>query len=312
MADFQFNVDTTPMAQSVDNTRGHLNRVTGAVTAMEAAVIATERAAAQTICENVDNGFYMLIKSQISQKAVAAYTEMSSKQITLLQLAKALDNVKRQMEGDFYMITKRYAKLFQSLNKELEIRVKELDRPAMQLAEIRKNIVFDKLMDDSSMLLSVSAESLPLVQTALTGKMKQKTHAAMQTLTDYIDESRSYSERVDSILVKGSEDTSGSTDLYYLPAIIFQTDSLFNVNDTIENVFTVHTDVWQNNASLVSEISRVQPDFKWDAQTTEEKALVRNDFLALCEKEISEERLSKEIIRLFDESSWEECANELL
>jgi hypothetical protein len=66
----------------------------------------------------------MLVKSQISRKAVAAYTEMASKQGILLQLAKALDRVKRQMEDDFNMITRRYAKLFNSLNNLLTWRKK--------------------------------------------------------------------------------------------------------------------------------------------------------------------------------------------
>ena len=133
MADLQFTVDTTPMAHYVDTAKGHLNAVTVAVTTMEAAVIATERRASQKICDNVDNGFYMLVKSQISQKAVAAYTEMTSKNVILLQLVKALEGVKRQMEADFNMISRRYAKLFGSLHKALETRIKELDRPAMRL-----------------------------------------------------------------------------------------------------------------------------------------------------------------------------------
>jgi hypothetical protein len=49
----------------------------------------------------------------------------------------------------------------------------------------------------------------------------------------------------------------------------------------------------------------------------EEKALIRNEFLALCEKESSsakadnEERITKEMLRLFDDSVWEDCRNEL-
>jgi hypothetical protein len=307
MADFHFTVDTSPMAHSVDTAQGHLRGVTVAVTAMEAAVIATERAAAKTICENVDEGFYMLVKSQISQKAVAAYTEMSSRQMTLLQLAKALDNVKRQMESDFNMITRRYAKLFQSLNKALETRVKELDRPAMQLAEIRKSMVFDKLKNDSSMLLSISSEALPLAQTALSGKLKQKTKKTLHALSETIYENRTYSEKVDSILLKDDGNFSNDEDVHFLPAVFFVTDSLLNSGDSIENVYTAQTDIWQNTAPIVSEINRVHSDLNWAPSDNEEKALVRREFLALCEKEAIEERVSKEIIRLFDESIWEDC-----
>ena len=305
MADLQFNVDTTPMANSVDTSRSHINGVTVAVAAMQTAVIVAERSASKTICENVDNGFYMLVKSQISQKAVAAYTEMTSKQITMLQLAKALDNVKRQMEGDFNMITKRYAKLFHSLNKALESRVKELDRPAMQLAEIKKTVVFDKLRDDSSLLFSISEEALPFAQTALAGKLKQKTRETLLTLSDNVNENSSYSEKVDSILVKDENDSSQNDGFRYLPAILCATDSLLNPGGSIENVYTAQTGVWQNTAPVVSEINRVQNEMAWKTVDKEEKDSIRKEFLALCEREAGEERLSGEIIRLFDESSWE-------
>jgi hypothetical protein len=306
MANLHFEVDTMPMARSVDSARGHLNGVTAAVTAMEAAVIATERQSAQTICENVDNGFYVLVKSQISQKAVAAYTEMTSRQIVLLQLVKALDGVKRQMEADYNMISRRYAKLFQSLNKALETRVRELDRPAMKLAEIRQNIVFDKLKDNSSMLFSVSNEALPAAQTALGGKMKQKTRETLLALSASINESRSYNEKVEGILSKNENGVSDDSGLYYLPAIFFETDSLLNSSDHIETVYTAETGEWKNTAPVVSEISRVHGGLRWMPQNGEEKAQIRREFLSLCEEEADEERVSKEMIRLFDESSWEE------
>jgi hypothetical protein len=311
MADLHFTVDTTPMAHSVDSAKGHLNGVTVAVTAMEAAVIASERAASKKICENVDEGFFMLVRSQTSQKAVAAYTEMESKQITLVQLAKAIDNIKRQMESDFNMITMRYAKLFLSLNKELETRVRELDRPAMRLAEIRKNMVFDKLNNDSSTLFSVSDEALPLIQTALSGKLKQKTRDAIGTLSEAVYENSSYSEKVNSILIKNDNDSSGDKKTHFVPAMFFVTDSLLNSGDCIENVYTVKADVLQNTAPIISEINRINKDLNWAPSDNEEKALIRGEFLALCEKDPGEERVSKEIIRLFDESVWEECKNEL-
>jgi len=311
MAELHFTVDTTPMANSVDSAKGHLNGVTVAVTAMEAAVIAAERESSRTICQNVDEGFYMLVKSQISQKAVAAYSEMSSKQMTLVQLAKALENVKRQMENDYNMITRRYTKLFQSLNKALETRVKEIDRPAMNLAEIRKSMVFDKLINDSSALFSISAETLPLVQTALSGKLKQKTRDTLNTLSEAVYENRSYSEKVDSILIKNEIISSGEGNLHFIPAIFFVTDSLLNTDGFIENVYTAESDVWQNTAPIVSTLNLVQKDLHWTPAANEEKTMVRNEFLALCEKESDEERVSQEMIRLFDESVWEDCKNEL-
>ncbi|MCL2043668.1 MAG: hypothetical protein FWG89_05960 [Treponema sp.] len=303
MADLQFNVDTSPMAASVDTARGHINGVTVAVTAMEAAVISAERTSSKTICENVDNGFYMLVKSQISQKAVAAYSEMTSKQMTLMQMAKALEGIKRQMEGDYGMITRRYAKLFQSLNKALETRVRELDRPAMHLADIKKSIVFDKLKDDSSMLFSISTESLPVAQTALSGKLKQKTREAMLTLGDSIDENNSFSKIVDSILVPSSDGiTPANSDFRFLPVIFSSIDSLLDSGGHIDNVYTA--DSWQNTAPVVYQVSQMQGNLPWIPVHTEEKETIRREFVALCESD-SEERITGEMLRLFDESVWE-------
>jgi hypothetical protein len=209
------------------------------------------------------------------------------------------------MEGDFNMITKRYAKLFQSLNKALEARIKELDRPAMQLAEVKKAMVFDKFKDDSSTLFSISDEVIPLAQAALSGKLKQKTREALKILSDSIRESSSYGKTVESILIKNENDYSEGANFHYLPTVFCVTDSLLNLNDSIENIYTPQSDVWKNHVSVVSGINRVKNELSWEDVNKEEKNTTRKEFLALCEKETSDERLSKEIIRLFDESSWE-------
>jgi len=307
MASFDFNVDTSPMAQSIDSTRGNVNGVTAAVVAMQAAVIATEQAASKKICDNIDEGFYTLVKSQISQKAVAAYTEMTAKHVTLIQLAKAIDNSKRVMENDFNMISRRYTKLFNSLNKALEIRVKELDRPAMQLADIRKRMVFDKLKDDSSMLFSISSETIPATQTALSGKLKQKTKETINAMTESVYEDRTYSEKVESILVKNDAGFSSDNNMRYIPVAFMVCESLLNKNDHIENVYTAKTDIWQNTIPIVSEINRISKDLNWSSSDNEEKTVIRKEFLALCEKDHVEERITKELMRLFDESVWEDC-----
>jgi hypothetical protein len=313
MAEFVFEVDTSPMARSVDSVRSHVNGVTVAVTAMEAAVIATEREAAKTICANVDNGFYVMIKSQISQKAVAAYTELTTKQMVLLQLIKALENVKRQMESDYNMICRRYTKLFGALNKALETRIRELDRPAMRLAEIRKEIVFDKVKDTSALLLECSGTLMCLEQTAMSGKLKQKTRGTLQILSESIVEKKSYNERVESILLsdktgeRSSIPNSDTSDnFYYLPAAFCASMSLINPEETRENVYIAQKDTWFHTAPIVTEIGLKANALTWGSVSEEVIVSVRKEFVSLCEKQVLDERVNTEIIRLFDASRWEE------
>ena len=65
MATFNYTVDTKPMAEEISSVSRHVNVTTGAVVAMQAAVIIAEEKAANHVCNNVNKGFYSLIRSQI-------------------------------------------------------------------------------------------------------------------------------------------------------------------------------------------------------------------------------------------------------
>jgi hypothetical protein len=304
MASYDFTVDTSPMAHTVDTVKGHVNGVTVAVTAMETAVIAAERSASKTICENVDKGFYTLMKSQLSQKAVAAFTEMTSKETILVQLAKALDNVRNQMQGDYNMICRRYHKLFQSLNKALEIRIRELDRPAMNIAEIKKNLVFDKLKNDSALLFSAAEETVSGSQTALSGKLKQKTCDAIKILHASAVEHHSYNNKLKSIFLDEPE-TGGRTvhddgGYYLIPAILSSEESFLAGNDFLENIYTAQSDEFQNTAPIVTELERARDGFNWAPISAGEKEIIKKEFIRLCEADNPDERTGREMMRLFE------------
>ena len=101
MADFNFVVDTNPMADSVNQVSNHLTATTAAVVAMQTAVIASEKRSADKICANVDKGFYNLIRSQISMKLSVCYTEMQAKLALLMEYGKTLSKTQERMEGDY-------------------------------------------------------------------------------------------------------------------------------------------------------------------------------------------------------------------
>ena len=57
MADFSFTVDTSPMAAEMQSVSHNVNKVSGAVVAMQTAVIAAEKEGAEHVCKNVNKGF---------------------------------------------------------------------------------------------------------------------------------------------------------------------------------------------------------------------------------------------------------------
>lgn len=138
MADFNIVVDTAPMAESVDAVSGHLTATTAAVVAMQTAVIASEKRAADKICADVDKGFFNLIRSQISMKLSVCYTEMQAKLALLMEYNKTLTRTQERMEGDFNRVRGQYRHIFKGLDKALSNRISQLDKDAVGIAEARK------------------------------------------------------------------------------------------------------------------------------------------------------------------------------
>ena len=54
MASFNYTVDTKPMAEEMRSVSRHVNATTGAVVAMQTAVIIAEEKAADHVCNNVN------------------------------------------------------------------------------------------------------------------------------------------------------------------------------------------------------------------------------------------------------------------
>lgn len=126
------SIDT--VAHNVKVTAANVGGTTAAVVGMKAAVLAAEAEAADHVVANVNKGFYSLIRSQISQKLAKLQSEVDSHIMKLNQLQRQLQGIQARMGRDYNMISARYTKLFTGLNKNLEQRVYELDRPVVNFA----------------------------------------------------------------------------------------------------------------------------------------------------------------------------------
>jgi hypothetical protein len=127
-------VDTKPMAQEINSVSNHVKGTTTAVVAMQTAVVLAEKKAADHVCDNVNTGFYTLIRSQISQKIAKLQSEVDSHLMQLNQQRKQLLAIKGRMERDYNTTSNRYLKLFNGLNQNLKQRIFELDKPTIDFA----------------------------------------------------------------------------------------------------------------------------------------------------------------------------------
>lgn len=200
MADFNFTVDTTPMAQSVDSMSGHINATTAAVLAMEAAVIASEKQAADKVCANVDRGFYNLVKSQISMKVSTCYTEMQAKLALLVEYAKTLTKTKERMEGDYSRVRGQYTHIFRGLDKALANRIAQLDKDVVSISDTKKKLITDIFERNVSETVVTAAEVSSTNQQIAMSRIKDKTNHSLDFLANKVSENQAYKQLTESIL----------------------------------------------------------------------------------------------------------------
>jgi hypothetical protein len=309
MADVVINVDTSPLAHTVDSVSTHVRGTAAAVTAMEAAIIATEKESSQILCNNINSGFYNMIKYQISQKLVVAKTSMDAKIITLNQYSKALDSLKNQMERDYHMIGRRYMKLFHSLDKVLETRVNELDKPVMNLAAIKKNLVFSRYKDSASAVIGAAEETVMITQQALAAKLKQKTAVAIDTMETSINQTQSYNNQLDSIL-EDRQSNASEEGTVYIPVIFSETEGFVRQDETLETLYTSGQIPPANEAAITSAVMGSKDAYTWNPVNDNEKQTVAKEFYTLCEQQVSDERVSTQIRELFEKSGWDALKGE--
>ena len=124
------DVDTNPFDRSVANCNSSVNLLTGAVVATEVAQIASIDKNAKKVAGTIVDGFFGYIRSEISQQIMELSQRIDAQLLHLRECAKTCLAKQKQMETDYNRISSRYLNIFNDLNKELENRVFELDKPA--------------------------------------------------------------------------------------------------------------------------------------------------------------------------------------
>jgi hypothetical protein len=218
MATFNYTVDTKPMADEIRSVSRHVNATTGAVVAMQAAVIIAEEKAADHVCNNVNKGFYSLIRSQISQKMAKLQSEVDSHLMQLVQQKNALLSIKNRMQKDYNMIASRYIKLFNGLNSNLKQRVFELDKPTIDFAVKEVDKVSNRTKYLTATIPITQLESLAASQKIVVSNVKYRGLNVIKSMRSFLFEMNTQKKLTDQILINDGRYTETAT--VYIPIAI--------------------------------------------------------------------------------------------
>ncbi len=305
MADFDIVVDTSPMAESLDVVKSNVSNVTASVVAMESAVVIAQEQAAQNICKNVDTGFFILMKSQFDQKIAAVSSKMLSQMQLMESFKNDIDKIMVIMNDDYDRIRQRYTKHFNSLDKALESRIHELDKRAYEISrnykmsqyKIGGEVIKALCYNDDTQLLNVKQMS---------ATVKSKSAKSIGVMSDDVIDQLKYSDSVKNIL-KGESTADSQSE--FIPVIFVETDSMITEDSSVSDILAPTEKAFASNSKFLSQLKDASKSFSWKAVNDKDFSPIENSFKAKVNQEISDERVAKEMLRLFGESKWAEAGS---
>lgn len=304
MASIDCVIDTTPMAKEIATVSNHVNATTTAVVAMKTAVIAAEKQAADHVCDNVNNGFYNLIRSQISQKTAKLQSEVDSHLMKLGQQRKQLLALKDRMERDYHMISARYLKLFTSINRNLKQRVLELDRPTFDFAVGEMSKINNRQYLLTADVPLSQVESVTCSQKILVSNLKKRSHSLINSMTRFIAQSEEQKALSDRILVSGA---AGNANLA-LPVLISETLLDKKGNSAIDFVIDDRNLPSNLQAEVKNSLSMNASKLVWcDKGGNDEK--VANEFNKLLAKSSASNRVKNMMDKMFASNHYQTLKN---
>ncbi len=301
---FDCLVDTTEMAREVSSVKHHVDATTTAVVGMQAAVIKAQKDGADRVCQKVNQGFYSLIHSQISQKMATLQSKVDAQLMRLNQQRKQLLAIRSRMERDYQMLSARYTKLFNGLNRNLKQRVTELDRPVIDFATTDT----DKVINRSSQLVSMvpvgQGETIKISQTVATSNLKYRAAKAVDSINRFIESSNKLQSITEKILLK--RPMNEGTEILSVPVCI--AESNFDASGNVQSqVFVSNISMGVETAAMIeTRVSGIQREggFNWHPAGSVNSE-VANYFRQMVTGSDLDSRRQKLILELFDKQSFE-------
>lgn len=303
MATFDITVDTSPMANTLDHVNSNVRDVTKSVIAMESAVVIAQQKASEHICNNVDTGFFVLMKSQFDQKIAAVSSEMLSKMQLMETFKSEIDKIMVIMQDDYERIKLRYLKHFSSLDKALETRIHELDKRAY---EISRNYKLSQFKTGGEVIKSIcySDDTQLLNVKEASAVVKSKSAKSIGVMASDVIEQLRYSDSVKSVL-KNIEPEE--REMQYVPVIFSQTDSMMAEGTEVRNIYSSQEAKYANDSKYLNQLKENSESFEWKEVSEKNFEPIKNSFQSKISSEISNERVAKEMLRLFEETKWSEA-----
>lgn len=296
-------VDTTEMARSLDKVSARVLLTQTAVVQMEQELCGIEKEAAKEISANVNKGFFLLQRAQISQKKIMVASTVESALLSLKQSAHALVMVREQMGRDYERITSRYTRLFEKLNDALKTRIYAVDQPAGRIADTECRSLTRRATGIGAPVVVVQQEILQSQLQLMIARFKRDCLGFIDRVKTLIMHGIVFQRTFDGALHDAEVEREK---MLYLPVVLISGDDI-HVPDSVASDIVIGEEAMQK--SFAPRIKSVwfekENQCRWRAASPEEKESVRR----ALQKKFSgigavDENIRRTMLELFDKSEW--------
>ncbi len=291
------SVDTAPMAAELQSVSNHVKGTTAAVVTMQTAVIAAENKGANKVCSNVNRGFFTLMRSQISQKIANKQSRVEALIMQLGQQKRQLLSIKTNMEREYGRIAERYLRIFTSVNKELESRIRQIDQPVFELVNKHVMTSSNRMNALSGWVTTSQVEGITQSQQILVSKMKHNAQVALEQSAEFLSQIGEQRVLTEKVLISNPIGNENKT--CQIPVVIWET---LNDNsgiprtevNTPEALAKIHSD-------QINYVIRESDTLLWGE---ERASMVAEEFMSIVDSFASNQRVKDMIKKMFASSDY--------
>ena len=206
------------------------------------------------------------------------------------------------MRHTYERIKLRYLKHFSSLDKALETRIHELDKRAYEISQNYKMSQFKTGGEIIKAICYSNDTQLVNVKQA-SAAVKSKSAKSINAMATDVIEQLQYSDSVKSILKDIEFEERQSQ---YVPVIFSETDSMMTEDSVIKNIYSSSEAKYSNDSKYLNQLKDASENLDWNEVSDKDFESIKNSYQAKISSEISNERVAKEMLRLFNETKWAE------
>lgn len=295
-------VQTEPFDQSVDGANRNIDGLTASVVAMNAANCAAIATSSQKISKSLIDGFYGLIQSDVTSKKTEAKSQIQAKSALLMSHSQAVTEKHSRMLGDIERERAKYSQVFTELDKELERRITEIDRPAFTLSrKARDEVVIKPHLTEAAVAADRFAALCESGKIAAAG-LRGKVSAVLGALSQSLENNMKYRRTMQNILWRKDSDDKQQE---YIPVAYCVSENISDTSARCSCYTSDGVDKQRIFAAVTSHVNERASAAKQIPQ--EEMKLIGQAFSSMVQDEYSgeenhdeyHERVYNEIFRMW-------------